>query len=135
VEGPFSHAVYSLASLKASIQLPMHAFDQVQAFNCTAFGFTEMYNQPDHCYPKMRLWTKTAPIHLDAGIKESNEVEDHLFRSNDFVSWAQKEHRNARVLHTTPGCNCVPDSEVGKRNAPTCSVPARRPPINDWYTG
>uniref|UniRef100_A0A7S1PY38 Uncharacterized protein n=1 Tax=Alexandrium catenella TaxID=2925 RepID=A0A7S1PY38_ALECA len=133
VEGAFKDTVYSLASLKASIQLPMHAFDQAMIYNCTWHGFKEKFDQPDHCYPKMRLWTKTVPIQSDEGIKQSNEVEEHLFKSGEFVRWAVGERRNAQVLATTAGCNCLPNSEVGKRNRHICSNPARRPPINDWY--
>lgn len=133
VEGPYRHAVYSLASLKSSVQLPMHLFDQVQAFPCTNFGFTTVYEKDDHCYPRMHLWSKTAPIGEDKSLKECSEVEDSLFTGDDFATWAISQRRNVQVLKTSAGCNCLPDSEVGMQRRNICSSPGHRPPINDWW--
>jgi len=133
-EGPMQQATYSLATMKSSVQVMMHMADQVSPLPCSEHGFKEKHEDPDQCFPRMNLWAKTKPFGSDRGIRQSRRVEYDLFINQNYTTWAKKMGLNTEVLQTAPGCNCLPDSELG-RQLSYCATAGKRPPINDWWLG
>ena len=132
-EGPFVMAVRSLSVIKSSPQLAMHFHDHIATTAsgkigscCAARSFTEQYPPPDHCYPPMHIWTRSA-IASDAGIKESEWLEGNLTNNyqggphDGFVSFAAKHGiDDVDILNNNLGCNCLATSSVGRQMASEC---------------
>ena len=146
-EGPFVVAVRSLATLKSSPQLAMHLGDQISVMHlgdqisvaspsttptscCAALGFPYQYPPIDHCYPPMRIRTRTADIATDEGVNESVWLERNLTNGynntpdDGFVAFALGRLKiappTAALLNNYLGCNCLPESAVGKQMALEC---------------
>jgi len=135
LEGPVVDSVRSLASLKCSVQMPMHPDDQVKPRTCASRGFKKWNPSLDHCYPRLQLFTRTLPLLSDWGIQQSMVVENDFFKGGNFTVWAKARGLNHMVLQTHPGCNCIPGSEVSKNPDyfTYCAAPTLRPAVNDWY--
>ena len=132
-EGPFVRAVRSLSVIKSSPQLAMHFHDNIATTTsgkigscCASLNFTQQYPPPDHCYPAMRIWTRSA-IGSDAGVKESVWLEGNLTNhykggpDDGFVAFAaQHGIDDVDILNNNLGCNCLSTSTVGHQMASEC---------------
>jgi hypothetical protein len=98
---------------------------------------------------RRHIYTRTAPIGNDAGIKESIATEVNLTgnyscsgscTSNGFYTFAQAHWSldDFTILNNNLGCNCLGPSPVGKSMAAQCwGAHANTPhsPVRDWWTG
>jgi len=152
-QGPFAYAARALAVLKSSPLLPMHQYDQVAPFPCSHFGFGMLYGAVDHCYPDIRMWTRTEqPMHNcppgglgpdnpdcdDLGVAESGKIEEELFKKGGFKEFANRKTLSS-VLQNHPGCNCRASSMVQlmmrkREGADYCALPENRSPVRDYWT-
>jgi len=133
-QGPYVVAARALATLKSSSQLTMHRFDRVAPVGCSELGFPVEFPPIDHCFPPMRIWTRTA-IDTDAGIQRAQTVEEQLF-SGGAEALARLYHLDPLLVNEA-GCNCLPQSSVGRSSAARCAElgPAGRSPVRDFWGG
>jgi len=132
-QGPFVYALRTMAVLKSTAQLQMHLDDQIVPKTCPEVGFPAVVPKIDHCFPKMRIATRT-DISSDIGVKEAGVVESRLFKGG-FEEWGQTAGLDLKILFSTPGCHCLPDSEVGRAMARQCSTKEKRSPVRDYWEG
>jgi len=135
-EGPFVLATLAMGVLKSSAQLPMHIHDTVSATSCASLGFPVMFPPEDHCFPPMRIWTRTE-MSSDAGVQQSVVVESSLFHGGGFEAYFSSRGIgvNVDVLTGVAGCHCMASSSVyaGLQRHLDCSLPENHPPVRDWW--
>jgi len=139
--GPFSFATFALAVLKSTAQLPMHQFDQIAPVDCAELGFPHRYDPPDHCFTyeqntlHVHIRWPSILIGIDPGIQSSMETESDLF-GGGFVEWGVQLGIDLSILFSSPGCHCLPGSEVGEQQAEQglCSG-TDHSPVEDWWYG
>lgn len=133
-QGPFVYAMRALSVLKSSPQLPMHFHDQIRATSCSNLGFGVIFDYPDHCYPKLRVWTRVR-IDKDPGVQESMWVENNL-TTGGFDEFAAAHHfGDLSVLNNSLACNCFANSSVGQSMKGLCPALTNHSPVRDWWPG
>ena len=92
----------------------------------------------------MRIRTRTPNISTDPGVQEAiwlerNLTNDYNSTSDDgFVAFARARGlRDATVLNNVLGCNCLPESEVGRQMVAQCwsgaSTDLPHSPVRDLW--
>lgn len=128
LQGPWQHMIRVLSTLKSSPLMQLHLWDQLVPQRCSDRGYKVAQGKPDHCFPPAELYyTGNEQDLMDCSAYEKT-IE------TGFKSYCTKHDLELDVLDNNPGCNCLPDSEVGhKMPAGTCNAEATHSPIRDWW--
>mmetsp|Transcript_48686 Transcript_48686/g.139184 ORF Transcript_48686/g.139184 Transcript_48686/m.139184 type:complete len:328 (+) Transcript_48686:69-1052(+) len=129
-QGPFVATARSLASLKATRQLPLHRFDMVVAANCSARGFPVESSAIHECYPLMKTWTRSkSTVSLERSVAAVGSPAVDRF--------IQQHSLDQQVFGLDPDCSCLADSHSGRAAAAKCAKagPAARSPVRDFWDG
>mmetsp|Transcript_65557 Transcript_65557/g.147850 ORF Transcript_65557/g.147850 Transcript_65557/m.147850 type:complete len:330 (-) Transcript_65557:34-1023(-) len=134
-QGPYAHALRSLAVLKSSAQLPMHLHDTVSPVTCDKLGFPEEMPRQSGCYPPLREFTRER-ADVDKGTVGLQRLENYLVNDGGMARFVASNGLNP-MLNNGPACNCLPQSAVGSASLPDCQAQSlpRSPERDHWEGG